>query len=87
MGDGRWAMGDGRWAMGDGREGVYFGHGMGRDVRRLRSFEGDRGVAGWSKIERGASQRLTRLPQSLPKPITPQQIPTSEIMSDEMLSN
>ena len=66
---------------------------MGRgDVRRLRNFKGDRGVAGWSKIERAQANKANGSYASPkpPKPITHQQIPTSEIMSDEkdeMLSN
>ena len=69
------------------------GMGWGRDIRRLRSFTGDRGVALASILDQRASPGKPRqangshASQGLPKPIIKQYNPTSEIMSDELLSN
>ena len=68
------------------------GMGWGGMCRRLRSFTGDRGVgvARWSKIEARTSPGKPPAhtpPKASSKPIINPHNPTSEIMSDELLSN
>lgn len=85
----------------DGRKGVYFGHGMGEGC--FGAYEVFPAIVGLrvagSKIEAQASPGKPKptahtppppprsLPRASPKPIIMQHNPTSEIMSDELLSN